>query len=148
MCWLLSPATSSSFSSIGHIGRCHFMPDDYSQPPVSPVPSEELCSDCIGINVFTAVSLEGLERVHSLQLFFLAAPVFLYAPLYWSLITTNQKCNGKPQWTQSLFNTTIGIVCDAFCMKKGCRVWNPSIFQPSFLYTFGLLCVTFHYGVF
>lgn len=47
-----------------------------------PVPSEELCSDCTGNNVFTAVSLEGLERVHSLQLFFLTAPVFLYAPLY------------------------------------------------------------------
>lgn len=28
------PPPSSSCSSISHIGRCHFMPDDYSQPPV------------------------------------------------------------------------------------------------------------------
>lgn len=33
-----SPAPSFSGSSISHIGRCHFMPDDYSQPPVSLCP--------------------------------------------------------------------------------------------------------------
>lgn len=38
----LTPSSTLLYLCANHIGLCHFMPDDYSQPPVS-VPSEELC---------------------------------------------------------------------------------------------------------
>lgn len=41
------------------------------------VPPEELCGGYTGIHACVTVSFEGLDRVHSLQLFFLTVSVIL-----------------------------------------------------------------------